>query len=124
MASVPFSIRRLYGGLGRCHGVLHDEGDNFRFEFQVKDSFAGLLKTDVKEIRIPVKEIDSVQLLRKWWGTSRRGVRIVLHAIGLATFKDIPGASHRQLVLNVARRDVDMAQAFVDGLYTQETENY
>jgi hypothetical protein len=124
MASVPFSIPRLFAGFGRCHGVLHDEGDTFRFEFQVKDSLAGLLKTNVKEVRIPVKEIDSVQLMRKWWGTSRRGVRLVLQATGLTTFKDIPGASHRQLILTVARRDVDMAQAFVDGLYTEETENY
>jgi hypothetical protein len=124
MASVPFSIRRIYGGFGRCHGVLHDEGDTLRFEFQIKDSLAGLLKTNVKEVRIPVKEIDSVQLMRKWWGTSKQGLKLVLQATGMATFKDIPGASQRQLILNVSRRDVDMAQAFVDGLYTEETENY
>ncbi len=100
------------------------EGNTFRFEFQIKDSLAGLLKTDVKEVRIPGKEIDSVQLMRKWWGTSKQGVKLVLQATGLATFKDIPGASQRQLILSVARRDVDMAQAFVDGLYTEETEKY
>jgi hypothetical protein len=51
MNMVPFKIDDLYGGLGECHGLLRDEGENLCFEFQTQDSLAGVLKSRVREVR-------------------------------------------------------------------------
>ncbi len=120
MRSVPFSIPYLYGGLGECHGVLHDEGDALRFEFQLKDNFGGLIKSKVKQIRLPVKEIVSVQLTKGWLGTTWCGLKIVIQTASLEPLKEIPGMSQGKVELSIARKDVPAAEAFVDGLYTQD----
>jgi hypothetical protein len=120
MRSVPFSIPCLFAGLGQCHGVLHDEGDFLRFEFQLKDKFGGLLKSKVKQVRVPVGDIVSVQLTKGWLGASWTGVKIILQAADLATLKEIPGMSQGKVELSIARPDAALAEAFVDSLHTQE----
>jgi hypothetical protein len=71
MNTVPFVLDDLYGGLGRCEGLLRDEGEELCLEFQVKDSLAGILKTRVKEVRIPVKELVSITYKPGWLGIGR-----------------------------------------------------
>lgn len=117
MRSVPFTIGSLYAGLGQCHGIVYDEGNYFRFEFQIKDSISGILKTSVKQIRIPVVQIEAVELVKSWLNTSRSGVKIILQATTLDTFKDIPGMSHGKVELSVSAINQPLAEAFVAGLY-------
>jgi hypothetical protein len=118
MRSVPFSLPSLYAGFGEGHGVLFDEQEALRFEFQVKDKLGGWLKGKVKNVRVPVNQIVSVQLTKGWLGSTWLGVKIIIQASGLEVLRDIPGASQGKLELSVARNDVAAAEAFVDGLYT------
>ena len=74
MRSVPYSIPSLYAGFGECHGVLHDDGEALRFEYQVRDKLGGLIKGKVKTSRVPVDQIVSVQLTKGWLGATWLGV--------------------------------------------------
>lgn len=120
MRSVPFTITSLYAGLGQCHGMVYDEGDSLRFEYQIKDSISGMIKSAVKQVRVPVTAIESVQLVKGWLGSRWAGVRIVLQSISMDAFKDIPGMSHGKIELSVTKANAPMAEAFVEGLYANE----
>jgi len=117
--SVPFTIPSLFG-LGQCHGIVYDEGDHFRFEYQVKDSISGMIKSAVKQVKIPVQEINSVQLIKGWLGSTWMGVKVVLQANSFETFKDIPGMTHGKIELEVTKANAAQAEEFVNGLYCNE----
>jgi hypothetical protein len=117
MRCVPFLIPELYAGFGECRGILYDEQNAFRFEFQVQDKLAGLLKSRVKTVRVPVEQIVSCQLTRGWFGSTWLGVKIVIQASSLDALKDVPGATQGKVELTIARPDVAAAESFLDGLY-------
>jgi hypothetical protein len=122
MNSVPFTLSELYGGLATCDGLLRDDGHFVVLEFQVKDSVAGLIKSGVREVRIPVKELVSVTLTKGWLGTSWLGVKIVMQASRMELVKDVPGASQGRVELHIARKHRDLAERFVADLHEQEGE--
>ncbi len=117
MNTVPFSLGNLYAGFGECEGMLHDEGEYLAFEFQVKDSVAGIFKSGIRKVRVPLKDLVSVTLSKGWFGTTWTGVTIVLQAARLETFQEIPGASHGKIELAIARKDRDAAERLVAGLH-------
>src|SRR5262245_60903702 len=120
MNMVPFTIGDLYGGFGECHGLLRDEGEQLCFEFQTKDSLAGLIKSRVREVRVPVKELVSVTLPKGWLGRSWLGVTMVIQATRLKTLKDVPGTTQGRVELSIARKDRDAAEQLV-ATFTRRT---
>src|SRR5262249_10159901 len=117
MNAVPFTIGDLYAGFGECHGLLRDEGEYLSFEFQTRDTVAGIIKSSVNQVRVPLKELVSVTLTKGWLGTSWLGVKIVIQAAGLETLKNVPGMSQGRVELSIARRDRDVAEKFVIDLH-------
>lgn len=118
MRSVPFTIMKLYAGLGQCHGIVYDEGDSLRFEYQLKDSISGMIKSGVKQVRIPVQQIISVDLVKGWLGSIRMGVKIVLQGASLDSLKDLPGMNQGKVELCVTKANSTLAMEFVDGLHS------
>ena len=92
MNTVPFTVG-LFGGLGQCEGLLRDEGEHVVLEFQNKDTVAGILKSGVRQVRVPLKDLVSVTLTKGWLGTSWLGVTIVLQSARMETLQDVPGMS-------------------------------
>lgn len=120
MNAVPFTIGEVYAGLGQCHGILRDEGDNLCLEFQVKDAVAGILKGPVRQVRVPLRQLGSVTLVKGWLGTSWLGVKIVIQTARLETLKDVPGMSGGRVELSIARQHRDAAEKLVAGLHEQD----
>jgi hypothetical protein len=118
--SVPFTINSLYAGLGQCHGILYDEGEHFRFEYQVQDSIGGVFKGGVKQVSIPVSQIIAVDLVKGWLGITKMGVKIVIQSNNLNTFKQLPGTSQGKMELSVTASNAKLAEEFVNGLYRTE----
>ncbi len=119
MNAVPFTIE-LFGGLGQCDGLLRDEGKQLAMEFQIKDTVAGLIKTNVRKVQIPLKDLVSVTLTKGWLGTSWLGVKIVLQAARMDILQDIPAMNQGRVELSVARKDRDLAEKFVADLHQVE----
>lgn len=118
MRSVPFTITSLFAGLGQCHGMLYDTGEHLRFEFQIKDTISGMIKSSVRQVRVPVTQIENVQFAKGLFGGKWTGVKIVMQAVSFETFKEIPGMSHGKIELQIDKENAPLAEAFVDGLYT------
>ncbi len=120
--SVPFTIGNLYAGFGHCHGLLRDEGDHLDFEFQVQDKLAGIIKSDVRRVKVALKDLASVTLTKGWLGTSWLGTKIVIQAAHMETLKDGPGMSQGRVELSIARKDREAAERLVADLYETEKE--
>jgi hypothetical protein len=117
MNTVPFSIDIL-AGFGKCEGMLKDAGGGtITIEFQNSDKFGGLIKSDIKLVAVPLKDLTSVTISRGWLGTTWLGVKLCLQGKDLATLKDVPGMSMGRVELSVARKDIAAAEKFVDGLH-------
>jgi hypothetical protein len=123
MSEVPFT-REAFGGFAECHGLLKDEETHLTLEYQVQDAIAGMLKSEIREVRIPIDELVSIKLTNGWLGTSWLGVKIVIQATNLRVFENIPGSSEGRIELSIARRDVETAEHFIDEFHElQERKN-
>ena len=100
----------LYGGLADCHGLIRLDGKDLCLDFQIKDKVVGLLKSDVKEVRIPIRELSSVRLERRWFGLS---TRLLIQSASLEPVQDVPGMIQGRLLLGIARRDRPAAERLV-----------
>jgi hypothetical protein len=109
--SVPFTLGELYQGLAEGHGILRIERDALVLEFQVRDAVFGVLKTDVRELRIPFDDIVAVDMRKRWWV---RSLRIRTHSLRVAAA--IPGLQGGDVVIRIKQRDLLEARLAVSRL--------
>ncbi|MBN2092023.1 hypothetical protein JW964_20565 [candidate division KSB1 bacterium] len=117
MLSLPFKITNLFSDLAEAHGLVSIEGDYLRMEFQTQDAILGLLKSQLKEIKIPIQELNSAIYQKKLFGT-----KIILRANKLSTLSRVPGHQKGQVVLEISRKDRDQAEQLVSSLDMKITE--
>jgi hypothetical protein len=89
MSSLPFSIS-MYAGLAKADGLLRLEGNTLVLEFQIQDRALGLLKSELKELRIPIFEIEHLELANGWL----RKPRLIVQTETMRVSRQIPGAEH------------------------------
>jgi hypothetical protein len=120
MDTLPVTLNNVYAGFGEGEGLLHNERTHLRLEYQVKDAIVGVLKSEVRELRIPIENVASVTLAKGWFGTTWFGVKVVIQADQLETFEDVPGASYGRLELKISRQNREAAEDFVYNLHRHE----
>jgi hypothetical protein len=114
MNAVPVSLGYQYGGLAYSDGILRDEGDHLVLEYQTKEAVVGdMLKSSVREARIPRDVLSSVTLRHTWLGLK---TELVIQTTRMEFVANVPGMTRGQLVLGVARRDRPAAEKLVADL--------
>jgi len=108
--AVPFRYEELYGGLANCHGLIRLDGKDLSLEFQVEDSIVGVLKSGVKQARIPIQELSWIRLEQSWFGLVNK---LAIQAGRLEVVQDVPGMNQGRMVLGIARRDRPAAERLV-----------
>jgi len=83
---VTFTIPDIYNSLAQASGVAIIENNEFVLEYETKDSLFGIIKSGVKEIRVPLRDIARARLTRQFWST-----KLTLQSHRLKTFEDFPG---------------------------------
>jgi hypothetical protein len=112
MYTVPFTLSNVFAGFGKGDGLLHNEGTHLCLEYQVKDGIVGVLKSDIKQLRIPIDHVDSVTLTKGWFGT-KWGVKIVIQGNRMDAFQDFPSASQGRIELPIAAKNLEFAEELV-----------
>lgn len=115
--TVPFKIRLRRNRLARCYGLIRDEDDHLCLEFQLVDRVFGLLKSGIRQVRIPLGELVSVELKKGWLGMR---TWLVIQVSCLETVRDVPGAGQGRLALRVAGKDLEAATRFVADLHVPD----
>ena len=70
---VPFTIDvEAHMGLSEVQGILSSDGTNLVIEYQTVDTMIGLIKTELKEMSVPMADILMITYERKWFGMIHR----------------------------------------------------
>jgi hypothetical protein len=99
--------------LAKCEGLLRIEDGDLVLEYQTTDAIVGILKSNVREARIPRNVLASFTIRKE--GLFGFGTKVVIHTTRLQPVPgtDIPGMTQGRLVLDVARADVPAAEKLV-----------
>lgn len=106
--AVQFQIPTVNHGLQKASGLLKLEGEELVMEFQVKDALFEVFKSDVEEITIPLRDLQSVDYKKGWFSS-----KIILEARSLRAFDDIPGSDQGECVLKIKRKEKKDAENLV-----------
>jgi hypothetical protein len=107
-APLPFSLPNVYQGLGLGTGIATATTEGLRLEFEVKDSFVGVLKSGVRNVDISMAELYSVNLKQGWFLT-----KLFVRTRSMSALQNIPGAEGAQVELRIARKDRSAARNLV-----------
>ena len=119
MNHVPFNIDSVFMGFVRVHGIATDIGEGIRLEFKYEDNIIHSFKSAVKEVVIPLEDLESVTLKPGFWGF---GAKIVVQAKRLESIEKIPGLENGRVKLSVKRHDLPAARKFVQDLHEFDEE--
>ena len=95
--SIPFKIEGAHGGFSVVSGMAKISRAGIVLEFEAK--IFGMMKTGVKEVRVPLSEIETIEVRRKFF---RHSLEIWLD--NFKTLNEIPNKDGR-IVLQIAKDD-------------------
>ena len=99
VASVPFSIPNLYGGFATARGILRLEPEHLVLEFDVRDELIGMFNSSVSQARVPLAEVESLEVSARLWRTT-----LAIRTASMASIADVPGRSQEGVRLSIARK--------------------
>lgn len=111
--TVPFTIE-VYEGLGAAEGLLRLDGDALLLEFEVKDSLIGVLTSGIKQVAVPLSQVDSLTWKEGWLGS-----QLILQTGSLRAVRDVPARRRGQVRLSLSRKDREAARRLVSALSGQ-----
>lgn len=114
---LPFTLSEVYSGLAEANGLMYVVKDTLLIEVQVKDAFIGFVKSKPKQIRIPFREVISIDYKRNLFLS-----RIVLRLGNMTYLSDIPGDNKGEVKLKIKRKDKEMAQNLVSHIKLRVSE--
>lgn len=110
--TVPFSIGTTVEDMMThvtARGVVRLEDDGVVVEYQENRRDMATMETDrspVRTVRIPLDQIESMEVGRRWpWGS-----RLVIRTRSLSTLEGVPGVDGNEARVRIRRRDHDRAR--------------
>ncbi|NIT60631.1 MAG: hypothetical protein GWN00_31845 [Aliifodinibius sp.] len=116
--SVPVEIPNINHGFQVAKGLLKVKEDGLHFEFEVKDSFVGMITSGVQSSIIPYTDLENVRFEKGWWNG-----KVILEGTSMKAFEDLPGSEQGRLKLKVKRSDRDDAQNAVSSARVHLSEH-
>lgn len=106
--TLPFAIPHVYQGFATATGVAILNPDYLILEFEVKDSFLGVLRSGVRVVQIPLNEVVDIELKPYLFST-----QIQIQTKSLQPLQDIPEKDAGEIILNITKRYRDIAHQFI-----------
>ncbi len=106
--SLPFSIPKVYAGFAEAFGIARFDGHQVSLEFEVRDGIAGVIKSELKDVAIPVEDIVSIVF--------QPGIfkhKVAIQTDYLRSAAEVPGVSRGKILLHIDRADRETAERFV-----------
>lgn len=103
--SIPFESVDYHHGLKLAKGLLKLGKHGIELEYQEQDSFIGVIKSDVKTIQLPYKELEAIEFKKGWFSA-----KIILKTSSMELLQKLPGSEQGECTLKVKRKHRDEAQ--------------
>ena len=102
-----------YEGLADVRGMLVFDGRQLRFDFQTSDALFGVLKSDLRQLVVPLAAVEKVRAGRGWFWLNPY---IELELNDFALLNMVPGAHAGSWRLRVRFADRRALRRFVDAV--------
>ena len=102
---LPFEIPNVNHGIVVVKGLFHLKNETIVLEFDKRDGFVGIMKSDLEEVVIPFQEIASITFIKKLFTT-----RIEIVGSSMKSLHNIPGAEQGRISLKLKRKDRKLAE--------------
>lgn len=116
--SVPVEISNINHGLQVAKGLLKVKEDGLHLEFEVEDSFLGIIKSGVKTETISYRNLEDIRFEKGWWNG-----KIILEGASMKVFETFPGSEQGRLKLTVKRSNRNDAQNAVSSARVHLSEH-
>jgi hypothetical protein len=107
-STVPFTIRDVFQGLAESEGILSLDGTDLKLEFRTADALFGLLKSGVREVKLPIDGIEEIAFRKGLFSCS-----VVIRVAEMRGATDVPNFEQGEIRLSIARRHSMAAAALV-----------
>ncbi len=101
---LPIKLSNSYEGLAESKGLVSFEKDTVRLQFQTKDSIFGVLKSDLKDVDIPLKNIQEIGYKK-----SLLDNKLTIKVDDLRLIRELPDSDNSEISLSVARANIEDA---------------
>ena len=106
MNSLPFRISGVYGDFAELPGIARlDDDGSFVLEFQITDGLVGVFKSELREVRIRVADLEEVTFKRGLFSCA-----LTLRVRRMGVLASIPGSRDGEIRLRCKRRHWKVAQ--------------
>ncbi len=96
---LPFQIDDLNGGFAVIKGTLRLDGDKLHFEFYKSDDIIEAFKSDLKTVRVPLKDVIQIDFKKKLFG-----VRLTIRAKSEGVFAELEGTDIGERKLKIKKK--------------------
>jgi hypothetical protein len=116
--TLPFKIDDIYEGFAESEGLLSFDKDSLKIEFSTKDSFIGIIKSDLKLVHIPLNKIANIKYDKGFFGD-----KLIIVTNSLDVAQKLPGSEGNEIELNIKKKNRDDANMFASKLNLLIAEN-
>lgn len=116
--SVPFEIPNVNHGFQVAKGLLKLRSDGIELEFETKDAILGLISSGVKTLQLSYSDLESIRFDKGWFSA-----KIILEAVSMRVFEDLPGTGQATCTLKVKRKHKEEAQKIISTARMQLSEH-
>lgn len=103
--TIPFEIPDVNHGFVEVKGLLHVNSNELVLEFDERDAFMGVIKSDLKEVRIPFSDIEAIEVKKRFFS-----MRAEIISTSMRTLQDVPGADQGRVKMKIRRKNRDEAE--------------
>jgi hypothetical protein len=115
---IPFRISNAYQGFAVVNGLIKTTGDALILQYETKDSLVGMLKSGLREVRIPFKELAGIDLKANWFRTT-----LVIRTKDMTPLQDLSSSRPAEVALKLERKDRQSAKGLVTALRLSVAES-
>lgn len=108
---LPFHINNVYEGFAQAQGILHTSSDQIRLEFQISDALGGFLKSQPKNVIIPISDLIELSFKSSIWNS-----KLTINVSSLGSTEDLPKSAKGkagEIILRLKRSDRENAKRLV-----------
>ena len=106
--SVPFKIKNVFEGFAESHGIINLDGEGLSIEFLTKDNIIGVIKSRIKNIRVPVCNIEEVDFKKSIFGNT-----LTIRLSKLMGLEDFPKQDSGEIKVSINKKHIEAALDFV-----------
>ncbi len=115
--SIPIKLNDSFEGFAESKGLLLLKNGAVIIQFQTKDAILGMVKSDLKNVDIPLENLIEISYKKSIFGN-----KLILLVDNLSFVELLPSSDSNEIVLSIARKDIDTAIDLVRALKLDQSE--